>query len=377
MTDSGRNRTPYSGIRWEKVHRIAGTTHMHCENQAELTAYTSQGLEFAAVSNYYPSAPWFPLASVRENTFKLRQKSFLRQGKLFKEEIDFRKERSLWEASDREKYLPFPEDEGEKIFTDIPAGLIEAPNAEHAWFAGITPYLHVCSPGCTLHTSHFDRARKYGLCEHGFQLGFPLPWKEGFKALLDTLIVPDGGGLVIAHPHESHFSLEELCGFLDFDSRVLGIEVYNHNSSCTYNDSAETEWDYILSTNRQCFGFFVQDHLMKGRVWKGRNILLAEERTMESCLQACRKGNFYGAVLGTGYAFDYINFDGRTLTARCNREGVFQLCSRCGVIMDSAGKEFSFTVPENERSKHIYLRLMAWEPDTWERLYTQPVMLLP
>ena len=97
---------------------------------------------------------------------------------------------------------------------------------------------------------------------------------------------------------------------------------------------------------------------------------------MESCLRAYRSGNFYGAILGTGYAFDHISFDGRTLTARCNREGVFQLCSRCGVIMDSAGREFSFTVPENERQKHRYLRLMAWEPDTWERLYAQPMMLV-
>lgn len=376
MNDNCRNLCPYSGINWEKVHRIAGTTHMHCENQAELTAFTSQGMEFAAVSNYYPSAPWFPLKDIRENTFKLRQKSFLRNGRLFMEEMDFRKELASWGADEAARYPELPQDEGENIFTDIPENLIEAPNAEHAWFADFSPYLHVCSPGCTLTTSHFDRSRKYGMCAHGLQLGFPLPWREGFRHLLDSLIIPDGGGLVIAHPHESHLSLEELCGFLDFDQRVLGIEVYNHNSACTYNDSAETEWDYVLGTGRQCFGFFVQDHLMKGRVWKGRNILLAEERSMESCLRAYRSGNFYGAILGTGYAFDHISFDGRTLTARCNREGVFQLCSRCGVIMDSAGREFSFTVPENERQKHRYLRLMAWEPDTWERLYAQPMMLV-
>ncbi|MBR2372812.1 MAG: hypothetical protein IKA87_01125, partial [Lentisphaeria bacterium] len=193
MNDNCRNLCPYSGINWEKVHRIAGTTHMHCENQAELTAFTSQGMEFAAVSNYYPSAPWFPLKDIRENTFKLRQKSFLRNGRLFMEEMDFRKELASWGADEAARYPELPQDEGENIFTDIPENLIEAPNAEHAWFADFSPYLHVCSPGCTLTTSHFDRSRKYGMCAHGLQLGFPLPWREGFRHLLDSLIIPDGG----------------------------------------------------------------------------------------------------------------------------------------------------------------------------------------
>ena len=376
MNEIQRNPLPYSGIRWEKIHRIAGTTHMHCENQAELDAFTAQGLECAAISNYYPSAPWYPLREMRENTFKQHQNSFLRDGRLFMERLDFRMERASWGAEEAARFPPLPENEGVRLFPGIPPGLIEIPNAEHAWFSDVTPWLHVCAPGCTLTSSHFDRSRKYGLCEHGLQLGFPLPWREGFGALLKTLIVPDGGGLVIAHPHESHLPLERLCEFLDFDGRVLGIEVYNHNSSCTYNDSAETEWDCVLSTGRQCFGFFVQDHLMKDRVWKGRNILLAEDRTMESCLRALRNGNFYGAILGNGFAFDFIGFDGKTLVARCSREGVFQLCSACGVVADSAGREFAWTLPERDRRKHRFLRLMAWEPATWERLYAQPMMLV-
>ena len=127
MNDIGRNPRPYSEINWEKIHRIAGTTHMHCENQAELTAFTSQGLEFAAVSNYYPSAPWYPLKDMRTNTFKLRQKSFLRNGKLIMEEMDFRRERASWGAEDAARYPELPEDEGERIFTAIPENLIEAP----------------------------------------------------------------------------------------------------------------------------------------------------------------------------------------------------------------------------------------------------------
>ena len=45
-----RNRTPYTGINWEKALKITGCTHMHCTTQEMLDDFVSQGLEFATFS---------------------------------------------------------------------------------------------------------------------------------------------------------------------------------------------------------------------------------------------------------------------------------------------------------------------------------------
>ena len=89
-----------------------------------------------------------------------------------------------------------------------------------------------------------------------------------------------------------------------------------------------------------------------------------------------QRGRFYGAISGNGLRFEYLNFDGHTLKARCNREAVFQLISKTGVIGDNvSGIEFSYTVPDHERSRHVYLRLTAREGREEEKLFAQPIML--
>ena len=55
-----RNRHPYKGIDWATAHQIRGTTHVHCKNQESLDVILKR-IEFLTLSNYYPSAPWYPL----------------------------------------------------------------------------------------------------------------------------------------------------------------------------------------------------------------------------------------------------------------------------------------------------------------------------
>jgi hypothetical protein len=92
--------------------------------------------------------------------------------------------------------------------------------------------------------------------------------------MLERLIIPDGGGITINHPAWSYLRLELMLKMLDFDPRVLGIEVYNHSSGVAdHNAWSEVQWDQILSTGRQCFGFFVPDHPGGTPIWYGRNII--------------------------------------------------------------------------------------------------------
>ena len=373
-----RNRNPYAGIDWEKCFQISGCTHMHCSSADILKQYLNAGLEFVTLSNYYPSVPWYPLAGLHENFYRIRQNGDIRENSWERDTLDINAAIRSWQdrlAPEEQAQLPFRE--GERLFTDLPEDLLEAPNAEHHWFSDAGIWLHIAAPGCSLASGSFDINGKFGMEQYGnIRLGAPVPWREGFLKLLDSAIVPDGGGIVINHPTWSHLPVDFLNRMLDFDPRVLGMEIYNHNSRDDFSDFSDTLWDAVLSTGRQCFGFCVQDHPTVDRKWLGRIILLPEERTAESCLKAMRQGHFYGAIAGNGLRFEYLDFDGHTLKARCNRAADFQLISKTGVIGDIVrGIEFSYTVPDHERSRHVYLRLTAREGREEEKLFAQPVML--
>ena len=378
MNHTQRNRNPYKGIDWGKTCRVSGCTHMHCTSAEILRRYLESGLEFATLSNYYPSAPWYPLASLRENFTRIRQTGYVRDGVWQQDELDINAVIQTWKEKlppELQAQLPFRE--GAKLFPEIPPSLLEAPNAEHHWFTDAGIWLHIAAPGCTLASGSFDIDGQYGLEKYGhIQLGAPVMWRKGFRFLLDSGMVPDGGGIVINHPTWSHLPIDFLCELLDFGPGVLGMEIYNHNSRDSFSDFSDSLWDAVLSTGRQCFGFCVQDHPTADRRWLGRIVLLPEERTAESCLKAMRSGRFYGAIAGNGLQFDYLDFDGKTLRAKCNREVVFQLIAKTGVIGDTVcSSEFEFTVPDSDRGKYVFLRLTASEGREEEKLFAQPFML--
>ena len=163
---------------------------------------------------------------------------------------------------------------------------------------------------------------------------------------------------------------------LDYDQRVLGLEVINANCGVDGTAAAESQWDEVLGTGRQCYGFCVQDHMDAGKI-QGRCILMPEERTAESCLRAYRQGRFYGALKGKGLTFESVEFDGRTLRARCDKEAIMLLLSHRGVLIELwTGRELLYTVPDSDRSKDVFLRVTAMDKESGEKLFTQPFMLV-
>lgn len=372
-----RNKRPYSDVDWSTHDQIVGCSHMHCTTDKDFHRFIDEGLEFATFANYYPSAPWYPLNDMRQNTYKCRQKGCTVNGKYSDEEIDFNKVISSWKdelPEEQASQLPFSE--GDKVFTNIPSDLLEAPNAEYHSFTDTPISTHVACPGSRFSCCTFDRHGEWGLNKHGFGFGVRLPWREGFDRILDSMIVPDGGGITINHPASSHLPMDVILEMLDYDPKVLGIEVFNHNDSVDFSSSAEPLWDAILSTGRQCFGFFVEDHNLD-RKWKGKIIIAAKERTAESCLRAIRQGNFYGAMIDNGLRFRQISFDGRTLTAQTNRPVTFKLATKLGIAAYQQNTtEFTYTVKEGMESQLCYLRLTAREGREVEKLYAQPFMLI-
>ena len=352
--------------------RVQGCTHLHSETPEGIQRLLADGLEFFTLSNYHPSIPWWPLASMRENTPRFQMPSYIQDGRVVHQKLLFREAYRKW----GEDPSQLPETEGELLFRNLPSNLLEAPNAEHHFFTDTSVYLHITAPGCTLASGRFDRRADCPLERHGIHKGMYVPWRKGFAALLDTLVVPDGGGLIINHPQWSHLPVHFLCEMLDFDERVLGMEIVNAGAAVNYTAGSEPQWDEVLSTGRQCWGFCAQDHQTTMPL-EGRSILLVNERTPEACLRAYRQGRFYGALKGKGLTFETIEFDGRTIHARCDREAVLLLISRQGVVKEIwTGKELTYTVPDSERADHVFFRITAEELTCHEKLYSQPIMLL-
>ena len=363
----GRNLNPYSNVDWEKVQPLCGCTHMHCVNDEQFQRFIKQGLEFVTLANYHPSVPWYPLKDMRKRSLRVGQKGVFKDGKYIEEYVDFT------------PYSKEDSDKGEATFSHIPEHILEAPNAEHHWFSNYSVYLHISAPGSLMATGYPD-VRWNGedplcnLSEYGFQKGCPVTWQEAFKMLLDRLIVPDGGGVIINHPVWSHLAFQDILDMLDFDDRVLGIEIFNDGCSHDYTETADYLWDMILSTGRQCFGFCVQDHPKEE--WRGRIQLLPNERTQEGALRAMRNGQFYGSVTGEHH-FTKISFDGRKLDIAWDSEADdFQLISKKGIIhFDGKIKEYSCIFTPEELEEHLYFRCTVRFGRRGEKLYSQPIML--
>ena len=370
-----RNRTPLAGIDWQNGPQVLSCTHMHCYRPEHLEIFLRGGLDCAMVSNYYPSAPWYPLRSICKNTFRQGQDSYFRDGKFHHGRIEFAPLLESWKHLLPEKSLAqLPFDDDTPVFSEVPEDLLEIPNAEHHWFSDCDDYFHVTAPGAMLTTSVFDRFGEFGMTKHGnFPLGFPVPWREAFQEILNSLEIPDGGGIIINHPTWSHLQQELVLEMLDFDQRVLGIEVFNGDCQMDYTALSDMLWDQILATGRQCYGFFAQDHVDDG-FWQGKIMLLPEERTAESCQKALRQGRFYGMITDNGLRFEEVSFDGSCFRAKCNRKVHFQLLAKPGVVAEYTGTELCFEVPAEKRAEWLYLRLTALERGN-EKLFTQATFL--
>ena len=70
------------------------------------------------------------------------------------------------------------------------------------------------------------------------------------------------------------------------------------------------------------------------------------------------------------------SFDGKTLSASCNRPVVFQIISAQGVVGDVIrGERMAIEIPEKDKEKHVFLRLTAKEGRECEKIFSQAFIL--
>jgi hypothetical protein len=372
-----RNRRPYRGIDWSSAKHVRTTTHGHCINQKMLDIYLKRGFEFLTVSNYYPSAPWCPLSKMTANYWSLHHNHPVVVNKRRTNgPFDWNRIVEKWKDElPEEQRAQFPFKEGKRLFRDLPAGVIEGPNAEHHSFTD--SYAHICAPGSAFASGTFDVRNRFQTVKHGYNFGSGEPWRQAVDRMLDALIVPDGGGVTVNHPTWSRMKDADLFAMLDHDPRVLGIEVYNYSGGdkkhYPWSDYwSENYWDRTLATGRQCFGFSVPDWAPE----RGVNILVVPEKTVEACLRAYRRGDFYFGIFGGIVSFTHISFDGRNFKAGTDKPVRFELISRRGKVAESTGTSFKYRHDKSKNIDDVYLRLKAYATDdSGEIIFSQPMML--
>ena len=348
-----------------------------------LDAYLDRGFEFLTISNYYPSAPTMPLKTFRDTQYRVRHDfPVMVKGKRVEGPFDWTKIVSAWKDElppELRKQLPFTE--GSLRFSRVPDNILEAPNAEHHNFRDdngrVISGLHMCAPGSAFCSGTFDKRNRFLSHGKGYCFGSGEHMHTAVSRMIDGLVYPDGGGVTVNHPAWSHLKDEIIWDLLDYDPRVLGIEVYNMcKPSKNYPWSrcnCEDYWDRALSTGRQCFGFFVPDWGLQ----EGVNVLLVPEKSVHACLQAYRRGNWYGAIKGRNILrFTSIRFDGAHLLATLDKPAHLQVITKRGVTAWANANKISFDVAAANREKYGYLRVRAYaRDDSGEIIFSQPMML--
>jgi hypothetical protein len=378
--------SPYAAVDWEQAKRVPSASHMHLGNQAQLENAYRYGIRHFPMSNYYPSAPYD--ASTRLSDFRLRQSwPAMRDGQRIEPPINWN-EIVNWHEELAEPFrsqVPF--EETDLLYTAIPDDAILSHNAEHHGFSN--SQAHICSPGSSFASGTFDVHNKFELNQHGFPVGFGGTWQAAFEGMIDGLDFADGGGITINHPTWfSRFSDEQVLEMLDFDDRVLGIEIYNDYSrkrdwqqNPDYQAPDEPEqgfslnlWDRILSTGRRCWGFCVPDHSAAGSGnWQGRCMLVVSEFTEQACLNAYREGSFYGCLTGDGPYVTSFSASETKVSVHLSGPAEIRFVADSAVVHTVNAEQATLDVPqENGGPGPGYVRVEV-RADSGERLYLQPV----
>ena len=367
--NSGRDmENPYAGVDWDACAYLHSMSHQHQgQTDASRDIFYEMGYRHFAFSNYYPSAPTYPLPTgyvakhpdvigapnAEQHSFPDAGLHFNSLGSMlatgYGSSLTARqceasplvhqfKELQIFDpirpwlgvyrldvrvapaknapANGKPTALLTVEGATECAFRDNFAD--RGPVSDRPLPAG-DHTIHLRAAAANLETRLVYDKTQLTVTQFRLMQGANRPWRDVFRAALDGevldgrrsggLLYPDGGGITLNHPTGK---LESYTDMLDFDPRVLGIEIWNQltsgfgSSRGFYDQGQEPRlhfyrlWDEVLRSGRRCWGFFVKDHNTYGR---GRNVLLVPQRPdapmperEEAALRAYRTGAFFGSV---------------------------------------------------------------------------------
>ncbi|MDD4019477.1 MAG: hypothetical protein PHV28_16225 [Kiritimatiellae bacterium] len=413
-----RIENPYADVPWDKTEYLHSFSHQHGQNPQ---IFWDMGYRHLPLSNYYPSQPLYPLPEAFARKYpdaiggpNAEQHGFLDLG------IHFNAIGSLYATG----YGYTPRIKAGTAPIEHVFGGLNAYNPQQAPWRGIYRLDLEFSPAgaggaasaaLTVEGATRVNVRTFAPIGDGNMRELPLtvkspksfylkalsdsirvmigfdpamtkitkfrmmqginrPWRDAFHAALDGtledaqgkriegLLYPDAGGITINHPT---CGLEAMLTLLDFDPRVLGIEVWNHH---TYFGGKLGRpdampfyelWDDVLRTGRRCYGFFVKDHCLFGR---GRNVLLvsglegltAREKE-RAALRAYRTGCFFG-LLGAMS----VDASGKVVPPYDNSAFRFtRIAVRLDARGEPAGVDVAVTGADRAKRPHTQIRFVT------------------
>ena len=353
--------------------------------QLRLNNAYRHGLRHFPISNYYPSAPCS--ATTRLSDFRLSQSwGTVCKGVPVPPPINWndliRWPEELPEICRRQ--LPFTQ--SDLLFPHLPADIILSRNAEHHSFANSG--CHVTCPGSALCSGNFDARSLFRLREHGYPMGYGGTWQDGFTDMISGLDFSDGGGIIIAHPTWSRLKDATVAEMLAFDARVLGMEVYNDGVASGIREGRHpvedgepdpgfsiSMWDRILAKGRRCLGFCVPDHnVSEEGDWLGRVVLLVPAFTERCCLQAYRRGHFYGCLKGKGLTVTDLTVTSRRVSVTVSAAARIRFIADGCLAQAVEGCSAAFEIPGRDGVPDLTYVRVEVEDDSGERLFLQPTM---
>ena len=113
---------------------------------------------------------------------------------------------------------------------------------------------------------------------------------------------------IVAHPYWCGFSSADLMPLKNYSI----MEVFN--TECIYIGRAYNQqtWDELLQAGQNINAVAVDDMHKESSLFQGFTVICAEERTVESAIEALRKGNFYAS---RGPLFEKLSFENGIFSA--------------------------------------------------------------
>lgn len=250
------------------------------------------------------------------------------------------------------------------FFQSVPNGVISSPNSEKVRFFN--------------EVGHVNALGSF-LTGYGWTPGdSSASWQTVFGKILENMQYNDGGGITLNHPTDMNFNLRTK--MLDYDPRVLGIEIYNNMMDIQYGVSEYCKrfvnlWDMILKTGRKCWGFCVIDWPSpQYEPLRGSNILVTSAKTDHECLKSYRSGTFYSMIDDRGIRFNNIYADEKHIECEINQTANIAIITQDGKVKTANGNAISYAFKSND----IYARIEVTQDNEYiSTVYSNPVIIKP
>lgn len=328
MKDASTEKTPvacinpYARVAWDTAKQVKSMSHWHIKKQEAFEFAIKEGFLHIAPSNYQPSVPTYPI---------------------------------------------------EKFFANIPSGVIGCPNSEKIYTTNTGGSIHFNALGSFADGYGHNPEERANLTT----------WQVAFDRIFSELQFECGGGITLNHPNYYKELVGDCFGtlleMLDYDDRVLGVEIYNGGFGMgnpgkdlpKIHDTRYIDtWDAILATGRRCFGFAVVDWYNPEKN-VGANILLVPALTEEDCLKAYRNGEFYMQVKDSGIRFENISYEDGRVSVSVNKDADIVFVTQDGRIKTVKGKSATYTPTVDD----VYVRVEAtYREDAEAKIFSNPFL---